>query len=71
MCRYAGIVLSDLVETDSCIHSLFLLYMSRRKLWDLIQQLSEKRSVILTTHSMEEAGTFNAQKLSGKSLCEF
>ena len=29
--------------------------IARRKLWDLIQQLSTKRSVILTTHSMEEA----------------
>ena len=29
--------------------------MSRRKLWDLIKNLACRRSVIITTHSMEEA----------------
>jgi ABC-type multidrug transport system ATPase subunit len=29
--------------------------LARKKLWDLIEELSLKRSVILTTHSMEEA----------------
>jgi ATP-binding cassette subfamily A (ABC1) protein 3 len=31
--------------------------LARKKLWGLIEQLAENRSVIITTHSMEEAGT--------------
>ena len=30
--------------------------LARRKLWSLIEDLSLNRSVVLTTHSMEEAG---------------
>jgi ATP-binding cassette subfamily A (ABC1) protein 3 len=30
--------------------------MARRKLWELIEDLAVKRSVVITTHSMEEAG---------------
>jgi ABC-type multidrug transport system ATPase subunit len=28
---------------------------SRRKVWDLIKRLKKDRSILLTTHSMEEA----------------
>jgi ATP-binding cassette, subfamily A (ABC1), member 3 len=30
--------------------------MARRKLWELIEDLAQRRSVVITTHSMEEAG---------------
>lgn len=32
---------------------------ARKKLWALIEQLSKRRSVVLTTHSMEEAGKYS------------
>lgn len=30
--------------------------VTRRKMWTLISELKQERAIILTTHSMEEAG---------------